>query len=143
MIFASVNYLSVVVAAVAAWLFGAVYYGALGKPWVAAQGKTMEQFKSEQAHKSGTVAGMAPFILAFVAALVMAFVLYGILTHMGRFTVRAGLISAAFCWFGFVLTTIAVNNAFSGRSAMLTVIDSGHWLGALLVIGAIIGWWGG
>jgi hypothetical protein len=143
MIFTSVNYLSVVVAAVAAWLFGAVYYGALGKPWVAAQGKTMEQFKREQAHKSGTVAGMAPFILAFVAALVMAFVLYGILTHMGRFTVRAGLISAAFCWLGFVLTTIAVNNAFSGRSAMLTVIDSGHWLGALLVIGAIIGWWGG
>jgi hypothetical protein len=143
MIFTSVNYLSVLVAAVAAWLFGAVYYGALGKPWVAAQGKTMEQFKGEQAHKSGTVAGMAPFILAFVAALVMAFVLYGILTHMGRFTVRAGLISAAFCWFGFVLTTIAVNNAFSGRNAMLTVIDSGHWLGALLVIGAVIGWWGG
>jgi hypothetical protein len=73
----------------------------------------------------------------------MAFVLYGILTHMGRFTVRAGLISATFCWLGFVLTTIAVNNAFSGRSAMLTVIDSAHWLGALLVIGAIIGWWGG
>ena len=39
----SVNYLSVLIAAMAAWLFGGVYYTALGKYWMAAQGKTMEQ----------------------------------------------------------------------------------------------------
>jgi hypothetical protein len=140
--FGAVNYLSILVAAAAAWLFGAVYYGALGKPWVAAQGKTMEQFKQEGAAKSGTLAGAMPFILAFVAELIIGFVLFGILSHMGRFTIRAGLISAAFCWFGFVLTTISVNYAFSGRRPMLTVIDTGHWLGVLLIIAAIIGWWG-
>ena len=143
MIFAGVNYFAILAAAVGAWLFGAGYYGALGKQWVAAQGKTMEQFKQETAAKSGTLAGAMPFMIAFMSELIMAFVLYGILTHMGRFTVRAGLISAAFCWFGFVLTTIAVNNAFSGRRPMLTVIDSGGWLGALLIIGAVIGWLGG
>ena len=53
-ILAEVNYLSVVIAGVAAWLFGAVYYTLLGKPWMAAQGKTAEQCKVEMAGKSGT-----------------------------------------------------------------------------------------
>ena len=46
------------------------------------------------------------------------------MTHLGAFTLRAGIISAAFCWFGFVLTTMATNNAFAGRRTMLTVLDS-------------------
>jgi hypothetical protein len=139
---ANVNYLSVLVAAVAAWLFGAIYYGALGKPWVEAQGKTMEQFKQEHAAKIGKLSAQVPFILAFVAELVMAFVLYGILVHLKTFSIRAGLISAAFVWLGFVLTTMAVNNAFSGRRWTLTAIDSGAWLGALLIMGLILGWMG-
>ena len=135
---ASVNFISIAIAAVAAWLFGGVYYTALSKPWLAAQGKTLEQCKAEQAGKSGA-AKVMPFILVFVAELIIAFTLYGILVHMGTFTIRAGLISAAFCWFGFVLTTIASNNAFGGKRCMLTVLDSGAWLGAMLIIGAIVG----
>jgi hypothetical protein len=55
---------------------------------------------------------------------------------------RQGLISGALCWLGFVVTTIASNNAFSNRKAMLSVIDSVAWLGALLIIGAILGGFG-
>ena len=69
----------------------------------------------------------------------MAWVLAGLMAHIGPITIRSGLISAGFVWFGFVLTTIAVNNAFSGRKPMLTVIDAGHWLGVLLIMGAVIG----
>jgi hypothetical protein len=133
-----VNYLSVVLAAVAAWLFGAGYYTVLSKPWMAAMGKTEEQCKAEMAAKQG-FAKVAPFVLAFVGVFLMAFVLFGVLTHSGLWSVRAGMISGAFCWFGFVLTTMTVNNAFHGRRPMLTVIDSGHWLGCLLIIGAIVG----
>lgn len=136
--FVTVNWLSIVAAAAAAWIFGAIYYSALGRAWMTAMGKTMEQCKAEQAAKSG-VAKIAPFILVFVAEIVMAWMLYGILVHLGMFTLRAGLISAALIWFGFVLTTIASNNAFGGRSAKLTAIDSVGWLGALLIIGAIVG----
>jgi hypothetical protein len=140
-ILSSVNYLAVFVAAAAAWMFGAVYYGALGSQWIAAQGKTMAGLKQENAGKS-TLAKAAPFILSFVGEMIMAFVLFGILTHMGKFTLRAGMISAVFCWFGFVLTTVTINNAYSGRRAMLTIIDAAHWLGALLIIGAVVGWFG-
>ena len=90
----SVNYLSILLAAVAAWLFGGVYYTSLGKYWMAAQGKTMEQCKAEQAGKSGA-AKAAPFILVFVGEMIMAWAMYGILFHMGMFTLRAGAISAA------------------------------------------------
>jgi hypothetical protein len=110
----------------------------LGRQWIAAQGKTMEQCKAEQAGKS-RIAWFAPLVLAFVGTFIMAWVLYGILVHLGMFTVRAGVISGAFCWFGFVLTTQVVNNGFAGRRPLLTVIDSVHWLGALLIIGAVVG----
>jgi len=138
---ANVNSLSVVVAAIASWIFGAIYYGILGKQWMAAQGKTPESCKIDNAGKP-VLAKIAPFILSFVGALIMGVVLYGILVHTGKFTLRAGIISGGFCWFGFVLTTVLVNNAYCGRRPMLTVIDSIHWLGALVIIGGIIGAWG-
>jgi hypothetical protein len=47
-----------------------------------------------------------------------------------------------FAWAGFVVTTILVNNAFSGRSYKLTAIDAGHWLLALVVMSMVIGWMG-
>jgi hypothetical protein len=140
--FLMVNWLSIVIAAAAAWLFGALYYGALGKLWVEAQGKTMDQFKAEQAAKVGQFSAQLPFVVAFIAAFVMAWTLYGILTHMNLFTLRAGLIAGALIWLGFVLTTMSVNYAFGGRRLTLTLIDAGHWLGVLIIIGAILGWFG-
>jgi hypothetical protein len=139
--FANVNLLSVLIAAVAAWIFGAIYYTTLGNVWMAAQGKTPESCKAEFAGKS-TLAKVTPFILSFVGALITGFVIYGILTHSGLWSLRAGIITGAFCWFGFVLTTVVINNAYAGRKPMLSLIDSGHWLGALIIIGGIVGWMG-
>jgi uncharacterized protein DUF1761 len=142
MTFAGMNTLAVLIAGVAGWLLGAVYYGLLAKPWVAAHGKTVEAFKTEVEARKGTPSSYAPYLLAFVAGVIMAWVLAGLIGHLGAVTVRNGVISAAFAWLGFVLTTLAVNNAFGMRKIMLTVIDSGHWLAVLLLQGAIIGWMG-
>jgi len=139
--FTHANLLSILVAAVAAWVFGGIYYTALSRPWIAAQGKTLEQCKAEQDSKSGMAKG-APFVTVFVSEVIIGWVLYGILLHMNTFSVRAGIISAVLCWFGFVLTTITTNNAFGGRSLMLTFIDSAAWLGAFVIIGGIVGGWG-
>jgi uncharacterized membrane protein len=133
--------LAIVVAAVAAWIFGAVYYGVLGRKWIEAQGKTMEQCKAENAGKS-TAVKVTPFVLSFIAELLMASALSGIMFHIGIYTLRAGAFSGFMCWLGFVLTAIAVNNAYSSRTIALTVIDAGHWLGVLVVIGAILGLFG-
>ncbi|HKY87933.1 MAG TPA: DUF1761 domain-containing protein [Pseudorhodoplanes sp.] len=137
---ANVNYLAVLVAAVAAWIVGGVWYTILSKPWMAAQGKTMEECKAEQAAKGASA--FLPFVLVFISDLIMAVMLYGVMVHVGPFTIRSGLISGALIWFGFVVTAISANYAFQGRKPMLTVIDSGHWLTVLLVIGAILGAFG-
>ena len=141
MAFVTVNWLSIVIAAVAAWLFGGVYYSSTSRFWLVAQGKTVEQCQAEQASKSG-VEKFAPFVVVFIAEIIIGWALYGVLVHMNAFTLRGGLISAALIWFGFVLTTMATNNAFAGRKASLTVIDGIAWLGAFLIIGAIVGWMG-
>jgi hypothetical protein len=136
-----VNLLSVLTAAIVAWLFGAVYYTALGKAWLAAQGKTVDSHKLDLATKS-KLAFAAPFLVSFIAEFIMAVTIYGILTHSGLWSLRAGIITGAFCWAGFVLTTVTVINAYAGRKAMLSAIDAAHWLGVLVIIGGIVGYWG-
>jgi len=141
MTFAGMNYLAVVIAAVAGWLTGAAWYGLLAKHWVAALDLTAEEFNTRQAAKRASARQLLLFVLAFVADLIMAWILAGVLGHLGpgQVTLRNGIISGAFLWFGFVLTSLAVSYAVAGRKYMLTVIDAGHWLAVLVVMGAIIG----
>ena len=142
MTFAGINYLAILIAAVVGWLAGAVWYMALGQRWVAAQGKTMEEFKARQTALKGTPGAWVPFALAFLANLVMAWVLAGMVGHLGSVTIRSAVISALFTWAGFVLTTIVVNYSFGGRGYALAAIDSGHWLIVLVLMGVVIGWMG-
>ena len=131
--FAGMNIPAIGLAAVAGFGFGAVYYMSLSKQWLAAIGKTKEDIHSKRS--------IAPFVISFVALLVMGWVLAGTLGHLrpGQVTLTSGIISALFIWVGFVATTVAVNNAFGGRKPMLSVIDGIHWLGVLVIQGAIIG----
>jgi hypothetical protein len=140
MTFAGINYLAVVIAALAGFGFGAVYYMTLARPWMDAMGWNADE---QAARRRGELnPSKTPFLIAIVANLVMAWVLAGLIAHMGPVTIRSGIISAAFCWIGFVVTTLAVNHAFGNRKPMLTVIDGAHWLGVLLIMGAVIGAFG-
>jgi hypothetical protein len=129
--FAGINYIAVLVAALAAFGFGAAWYGALGKHWMAAVGMSE--------HPKPTP---GPFIIAFVALLVMAWALAGLIGHVGQVTIRGGLLSGFFAWLGFVATTLVVNHRFQRSPWSLTLVDGGHWLGVLLVMGFVIGLFG-
>jgi hypothetical protein len=135
--FGGVNYLAIFIAGLVGWIVGAVWYGVLGKAWLAALGRSRE----DMAQNRGTPAFYVPFILALAANEVMAWVLAGVMGHLGvgAVTLRNGVISGAFVWLGFVITTMVVNNAFAMRKAKLTVIDGGHWLAVLIVMGSVIG----
>jgi hypothetical protein len=134
MAFAGISYVGVVLATVAGFLFGGVWYGIFSKPWMAAIGKTEKELGT-----SGSLA--IPLIVTAIAQLVMAYVLAGVIGHLGpgRVTAWNGIISGFFIWVGFVLTTLVVNHSFQGQKRVLTVLDGGHWLGVLLIQGAIIG----
>src|SRR2546423_2997770 len=140
MTFAGINYPAILIAAVIGWLSGAAYYSALGTRWVEAQGKTMEDFHAHRAAIKGTPAAWLPFALAFAADLVMAWVLAGMVGHLGTVTIRSAVISALFAWGGFVVTTVVLNYSFGGRRYLLAAIDAGHWLIVLVLSGVVIGW---
>lgn len=136
MAFEGINYLAVVVAMVASYAFGAAYYMALAKPWMAALGKTEAEVK---AGASPVTYGVTAF-----AQLIMAFMLAGVMGHLGAVGMGpvGGLTTAFFVWLGFVATTLVVNHGFQGAKRALTVIDGAHWLGVLLIQGLVIGLFG-
>ena len=136
----TINYWAILAAAVASFVFGGIWYGALSKPWLAALGKTEAELKSN--------ARPMPLLfgITIVAQLIMAWVFAGLMLHLVKAGIAAsasnGKISAAFCWLGYVATTLAVNHGYQGARSMLTLIDGAHWLGVLLIQGLIIGWFG-
>ena len=132
MVFAGLNYLPILLAALAAFGWGAIYYMTLSKQWLAVVGMTKEQMQSRSA---------APFVISFIALVVMSWVLAGTLGHLGpgQVTIKNGIISGLFLWLGFIVTTVFVNNAYPGRKYSLSVIDSIHWLGVVVIEGAVIG----
>lgn len=131
----AINYLAVVVAAIAAFVFGAAYYGVLGKPWM----------KAARIDPSSAKMSAGPFVTSFVAELIMALVLSAAIDAfgMGSTTVAGGLVAGFIVWLGFMATTMAVNQRYQGYGWDLTVIDGLHWLGVALIMGVVIGWFGG
>ena len=132
MAFAGLNMIAVVVAAAAGLAVGALWYGVLSKAWRSALSKD----------RAARQASPMAVITAIVVNLVMAFMLAGVIGHLGAVTMRNGIISGAFVWIGFVITSMAADHAFQGRPPALTAIAGGHWLAVLLVMGAVIGAFG-
>lgn len=129
--------LSILLAAVAAFLFGGVFYGMLGKHWLAAIGKTEADIKS-----MGRPIGML-FAVTFIALLVMAWVLACVVAPAGAGAGwMNGLATGAMMWLGFAITCLVVNHGYQGSRWSLTIIDGLHWLGVLLIQGAMLGFMG-
>ena len=133
--FAGTNTLAIIVAAAASFFVGWPWYMIFGKPWARALGKDPDNPPKPQPK---------PFLVLGVCLLVMAWVLAGVIGHLGQgqVTISNGIISGVFLWAGFVVTTMAVNHVFQGQKLVLTLIDGGHFLVVLIVMGAIIGWFG-
>jgi hypothetical protein len=70
------DYLVVIAAAVASFVFGGVWYNVLSKQWLEAVGR-----QPERTHERG---GVGLYVLALVGQLVMAWMLAGILLHLAK-----------------------------------------------------------
>lgn len=138
MIFGGVNFGGVLLAATASFLFGGLWYTAFSR------GSLADATEAETEHRRPRLhVNAVPFIIAFVALFIMAYVLAAALARLGDVSVRTGVISALFVWGGFVATSLVVTNMVQGVSRVATLVDGGHWLGVLVIQGAVIGWLGG
>ena len=123
--------IAILAAGVAGWIFGAIWYGILSKPYQRALGLNPDDCKDKKMP-------VAPMIAAFVAALVMSAVLYQLLANLGVLGVLPAALAGLTIGVGFLLTSILVNNMFQQKSFALTVIDGGHWVLAVVVEAVVL-----
>jgi hypothetical protein len=130
----AVNWLAVIVAAVASMALGAAWYTLLSKQWLSAIGKTREQLN----------AGWQPFAWGFAVQLVMAYFMALVTPGLFEATdVGSGILAAVHMWLGFVITALILNHRYQNMPWKLTLIDGGYLLGVLVVQGIVIGLFGG
>lgn len=124
-------WLAVLVAAAAFFVLGGVWYGVLGMPWLAAQGKRMEDMNPKDPK---------PYLMAAVGAFVNAAALAWVIQAIP--TCETAVQAAAlgtFVGVGIVLAAAAKHYAFSGWPARLLLIDLGLDVAGFTLMGLIIG----
>ncbi len=144
-----INYLAVLVSAVASMIIGALWYGPLfGKQWIALMSWTNEQMETMKA-KGGAMeanGGMKKaYSIMFIGSLVMAWVLAHALifasTYLGTSGASSGLMGAFFNWLGFVGPVTLTPVLWEGKSWKLWLLNNGYYLVTLSVMGIILSLW--
>jgi Protein of unknown function (DUF1761) len=128
------NYAAVVVAAVAYWILGALWYGVLfNKPWMA-----LEHITVEQAH---SVSPVIPYIVSFLLELLIAYSLAQLCIWRNANTAGRGASVGVLMWIGFIGPISFMNYMFEMRPRTLFAINEFYPLAGLVLMGAIIGGW--
>ena len=128
-----VNYLAVVIAAVASFLLGGLWYSPalFGKAWQRETGLTDEQLKS------GNMARI--FGLSLVLSLLAAWVFALFLGPRPPVALGLGAgFSAGLCW---VTASFGINYLFERKSFKLFLINGGYHTLQFTIIGLILALW--
>ncbi|HEV8151128.1 MAG TPA: DUF1761 domain-containing protein [Gemmatimonadales bacterium] len=133
----SVNYLAVLVAALASFVLGALWYSPalFARQWVAAHSYTPEKI---QAMKRGMA---RTYLLSFVCFLVTAWVLAVFIDRMALLSWLGGAKLGALAWFGFAATIGLTANLYSDKPLLAWIIDAGYQLVYLVGMGIILAVW--
>ena len=129
------RHLAVWIASIVYFVLGAIWYTVMAAPWVASIGKTMDVLTLER----GT--SPVPYVVGFVAILVMCYTLAWLMQRLQAATLLAGLRLGAIVAVGFITATLALNYSFEARSITLWLINSAYLVVGLGLAGAIIGGW--
>ncbi|MCK0097508.1 DUF1761 domain-containing protein [Yoonia sp. F2084L] len=125
--------LSVIVAAIAAFALGAVYYMVLSKPWMAAAG--IEVGPDGNPVNSGSP---TPYIVSFICILLVAGMMRHSFALSGVDTLTKGVQSGFGVGLFFITPWIFINTGYSNRPWKLAVIDGGYATAAATIIGGIL-----
>jgi hypothetical protein len=129
------RHVAVWIASIVFFVLGAIWYSVMAVPWMAAIGKTAEQLGREQG------ASPLPYLVGFIAILVMCYTLAWLMHRLQAATLVAGLRLGAIVAIGFIAATLALNYGFEARSVTLWLINSAYVIVGLALAGAIIGGW--
>jgi hypothetical protein len=121
---------NVLVAGAAAWVFGAVWYMALSKPWMAANGLTEDRIRAS--------ASPLPYIVSLVMSVVVAGMTRHILASAGITTLGGGFMVGAGLGLFVALPWMVNNVLFSFRDKSLIWIDGGYPVIGCTIIGVVL-----
>ncbi len=131
------SYVGILVAAVAAFVFGFLVHGPIfGKQWMALMKITpaqMEQGKKKMEGKMQYYMGAA-----FLQQLVTAAVMSQILTGLGVYSVASAVMAAFLLWLGLIATTLLNGVLWEERSKELYAFNIAYQLGSLVIICVIV-----
>ncbi|HEU5183028.1 MAG TPA: DUF1761 domain-containing protein [Gemmatimonadaceae bacterium] len=132
-----VNWIAILVAAIAAFALGALWYSnaMFGRQWMAAHGHTPEKLAAMQSSMGKTYA------FSFVTYLITAMVIALLIGLTGGASLVGGIVIAVLAWLGFGFPIGLNGNLFSGKPASVFMIDAGYQLIYMIIMGAIIGAW--
>jgi hypothetical protein len=127
------EYISVIVAAAAAFMLGAGWYSVLSKPWINASGIKCDE-------NGNPIGGrmITPFVMSGIAMLLVS----GMMRHTFEMaaidTMGKGLIGGLGVGLFFISPWIMINNAYGMRPFKLTLIDGGYAVTGCGLIGLIL-----
>ena len=124
---------NVLAAAAGSWVFGAVWYMALAKPWMAAAGLEMG---ADGRPKGGS--SPMPFVLSAICMILVAGMMRHVMIMSGLTTVIQGLMTGFGVGAFFIAPWTMINNAYTMRPFMLTLIDGGYAIIGCSIIGVIL-----
>lgn len=127
------EFINVLVAAIAAFAFGAVWYMSMGRQWMAAAG--IEVGADGRPVNS---ADKTPFVIGLIGMIVCAGMMRHIFIMGGVDTVGKGLLSGLGIGAFIVMPWVAMNYAFAARPAKLTYIDGVNVVVGCGIIGLVL-----
>ncbi len=126
------NWLAILVATVAGFVIGGIWYGPLfGNAWMSALGKSPDDIQPSP----------KPFVISFVTALITAIVLAVLINALDISTLGGGVMIGLLIGVGFIATAMASDSAFCGWGVNLWLIQSGYRVLYSVVMGAILAVW--
>ena len=125
--------LNIVAAAAGSWVFGAIWYMALSKPWMEAAGIPRDQNGRPQGNGSPML-----FVLSAICMIIVAGMMRHIFAMAAIDTVGKGLMSGLGIGLFFIAPWFMINNAYGMKPFRLTLIDGGYAMIGCTIIGVIL-----
>jgi hypothetical protein len=129
-----VNYLAVLIAAVANYVIATIWYAAIfGKLW----------------QKLTGITDMKPapmnIVLVFIGSFVLSYVLYHSIVFAEAYLkiggIQGGIMGGFFGWLGYIAPVTLSTKLYEKKPWGLWLLDNGFWLISLMVMGVIQSFW--
>jgi hypothetical protein len=125
-----VNYIAVAVSAIAAMVVGYIFYSPylFGNMW-----QKLSKMKPGAMTKS-----YMPMVVAYIGAVVTAYVLSAILSYSQSRGVIEAATTAFIVWLGFIATTVVIDDQFTDKPMQLTLLNAAHHLVSIVTIAVVL-----